>query len=183
MFPLLFSFGLLSLPLCLGSSCPSRSTPCSSFAHSLGASPNFAITTIISVSKGAFTTPTSGRNTTVSNTDPFCRITGKIPYGFNSTLGFEVWLPAPEAYNGRFLAIGMSEQGLSGRYSSIVFPLPGCFQTLLFLYGIILAVSAKVTKLRQRWHGRVNRLPNHDQPASQRLCSSRRRRWPPRCSK
>lgn len=46
-------------------------------------------------------------NVTLTNAASFCRIEGKIPYGENNTLNFEIWLPDGETYNNRYLSVGM----------------------------------------------------------------------------
>ncbi|KAF2996736.1 hypothetical protein E8E13_006227 [Curvularia kusanoi] len=48
--------------------------------------------------------PIAAQNLTESNTGPFCRVVGRIPYGANNTLNFEVWLPE-ERYNHRYLSV------------------------------------------------------------------------------
>lgn len=43
-----------------------------------------------------------------SNNISFCRVLGTIMYGAeeNNTLNFEVWLPEPVDYNGRYISVG-----------------------------------------------------------------------------
>lgn len=40
------------------------------------------------------------------NNFTFCRVFGKMPYGPNNTLNFEVWLPEQSKYEGRYLSVG-----------------------------------------------------------------------------
>ncbi|KAI0884285.1 feruloyl esterase [Annulohypoxylon maeteangense] len=40
------------------------------------------------------------------NTLPLCRLFGQVPYPQNNSVIFELWLPAAEKYNGRFLVVG-----------------------------------------------------------------------------
>ncbi|KAI2466038.1 feruloyl esterase [Annulohypoxylon bovei var. microspora] len=40
------------------------------------------------------------------NTIPLCRLFGKVPYPKNNSVIFELWLPAAQKYNGRFLVVG-----------------------------------------------------------------------------
>ncbi|KAI1205897.1 feruloyl esterase [Annulohypoxylon truncatum] len=40
------------------------------------------------------------------NIFPLCRLFGKVPYPKNNSIIFELWLPAADKYNGRFLVIG-----------------------------------------------------------------------------
>ncbi|OLN85699.1 hypothetical protein CCHL11_08277 [Colletotrichum chlorophyti] len=49
----------------------------------------------------------------VLNAQAFCRVYASVYYPENNTVFFEVWLPAADAYNGRFLAVGNG--GLAGR--------------------------------------------------------------------
>ena len=49
----------------------------------------------------------AAQNVTATNAVSFCRVEGKIPYGANSTLNFEVWLPEGKSYNDRYLSVGM----------------------------------------------------------------------------
>ncbi|KAI2778631.1 feruloyl esterase [Daldinia loculata] len=44
--------------------------------------------------------------TNKSNVSPLCRLFGKAPYPKNNSVIFELWLPAAEKYNGRFLVVG-----------------------------------------------------------------------------
>jgi hypothetical protein len=47
-------------------------------------------------------------NATVPLSTSFCRLYGQVNVLNQSTVNFEVWLPDPQFYNGRFLAVGMS---------------------------------------------------------------------------
>lgn len=42
------------------------------------------------------------------NSPSFCRVLGQVAYGSNDTLNFQLWLPDPASYNGRFMAVGNS---------------------------------------------------------------------------
>jgi hypothetical protein len=46
-------------------------------------------------------------NATTTLSTPFCRVYGQVNILDQSTVNFEVWLPDPQYYNGRFLAVGM----------------------------------------------------------------------------
>jgi hypothetical protein len=46
-------------------------------------------------------------NATTMLSTPFCRLYGQVNILNQSTVNLEVWLPDPEFYNGRFLAVGM----------------------------------------------------------------------------
>lgn len=48
----------------------------------------------------------AAQNLTTSNAFTFCRVVGRMPYGPNNTLNFEVWLPEAESYNDRYLSVG-----------------------------------------------------------------------------
>lgn len=48
-----------------------------------------------------------------ANTAPFCRLFAQVPYPTNNSVLFEIWMPDPEAYNGRFLALGKEMPGLT----------------------------------------------------------------------
>lgn len=51
--------------------------------------------------------PTTAFNVTGElNTAPFCQISATVPYVESNFVLFEVWLPQPPSYNGRFLAVG-----------------------------------------------------------------------------
>ena len=41
-----------------------------------------------------------------TNNLTFCRVFSQMPYGSNSTLNFEVWLPEGSSYNDRYLSVG-----------------------------------------------------------------------------
>lgn len=81
------------------------SQKCNAFTKS-GITGNSSVTLINS-------TLVAEKSLNISNTFndfPFCRVIAKIAYGDNNTdtLNFEVWLPEPEDYNGRFMAVGKS---------------------------------------------------------------------------
>lgn len=42
----------------------------------------------------------------VNNTSPLCRVFASVPYALNSSVVYEVWLPDPPQYNGRYLSVG-----------------------------------------------------------------------------
>lgn len=48
----------------------------------------------------------TAQNVTDVNLSTFCRVIGRIPYGPNNTLNFEVWLPDTESYNERYISVG-----------------------------------------------------------------------------
>jgi len=81
----------------------STSQKCNAFAQS-GITGNSSVTLIRSTLIAEKTLNISSS----LNTFAFCRVIAKIAYGSNAndTLNFEVWLPDPEDYNGRFMAVG-----------------------------------------------------------------------------
>ena len=42
-----------------------------------------------------------------SNDYEYCQVVGKVAYGNNDTLNFQVYLPEATAYTGRFMAVGL----------------------------------------------------------------------------
>ena len=55
-----------------------------------------------SVPAGPYSTPGRGQRQDVNDVPAFCKVTGVVEPAIN----FEVWLPEPEAWNGRFQAVG-----------------------------------------------------------------------------
>ena len=53
---------------------------------------------------------TQGSTTITGNKIGLCRVVGAIPYGPNgaNTLNYELWLPNPASYNGRYVSVGKS---------------------------------------------------------------------------
>ena len=72
-----------------------------------------------------FAVPPSGGTQTITVSAPFafCRVDVRLTPSADSDIHAEVWLPAPERWNGRFLGVGNG--GLSGAiwYTSMVRPL------------------------------------------------------------
>lgn len=54
----------------------------------------------------AHTVNSTSGSTQIYNTYSFCRVSGAIAYGHNSSLNFLVYLPEVDTYNGRFMAVG-----------------------------------------------------------------------------
>jgi hypothetical protein len=55
---------------------------------------------------GSFESPADGLGNTTKVTLPFCRVVGTAKSEPASQIGFEVWLPPPDKWNGRMLASG-----------------------------------------------------------------------------
>lgn len=71
---------------------------CASLQHSKCHGVDIANTTF--VPKGSLNV------TNVFNAFDFCRLYASVPYGANSTLNFEVWLPGRHNYRGSYMAVG-----------------------------------------------------------------------------
>jgi feruloyl esterase len=88
--------------LALAASIPSFAAPCESLK-----SLNLPQTTISAAedrAPGSFTAPAGGRPT--ASLPAFCRVTGVIKPTPDSDIRFEVWLPAPTVWNGKFQGYG-----------------------------------------------------------------------------
>jgi hypothetical protein len=77
-----------------------RDDACASLTSAYGA--NYTIVNATLVQAGGL--EIDGLDST--NNLTFCRVFSKMPYGSNSTLNFEVWLPESSSYNGRYLSVG-----------------------------------------------------------------------------
>ena len=55
---------------------------------------------------GAFELPLDGIGLTTKVTETFCRVTGIATSEPASSIGFELWLPPADKWNGRMLASG-----------------------------------------------------------------------------
>jgi tannase/feruloyl esterase len=85
--------------------------------------PGATITSATEV-RDPFTVDGNGRNTlTVSAPFPFCRVALRLAPSADSDIHAEVWLPAADKWNGRFLGVGNG--GLSGNiwFTSMIRPL------------------------------------------------------------
>ncbi|KAF2653251.1 tannase and feruloyl esterase [Lophiostoma macrostomum CBS 122681] len=91
-----------------------RNDACTSLTSAYGA--NYTIVNTTLVQAGEF--KLDGLDSTNSLT--FCRVISKMPYGINSTINFEVWLPESTSYSGRYLSVGNG--GFAGTidYSSML---------------------------------------------------------------
>ena len=76
------------------------------------------------ITPGVFGTP---RDLKVSK--PFCRVIGSIEPAPNSHIGFEVWLPPPEAWNSRYLMVGNPAFEGAIKYGSMAGPLANGYAT------------------------------------------------------
>lgn len=83
----------------------SKSRACSAFAGN--ATLSFARSS--TVITNSFFVPVGSLNVSnITNIFALCQVTGKVKYGGNETLNFEIWLPDVNAYTGRFMAVGRS---------------------------------------------------------------------------
>lgn len=68
--------------------------------------PPDATVTAATVETGNFESPPDGIGATTKVTVPFCRVTGVAKSEPASSIGFELWLPPADTWNGRMLASG-----------------------------------------------------------------------------
>jgi len=79
--------------------------------------PPDATVTAATMETGAFESPMDGIGATTKVTEPFCRVTGIARSEPASRIGFELWLPPADKWNGRMLASG----GL-GTSGAVIYP-------------------------------------------------------------
>ena len=79
--------------------------------------PPDATVTAATMETGAFESPPDGIGVTTKVTETFCRVTGIARSEPTSTIGFELWLPPADKWNGRMLASG----GL-GTSGAVIYP-------------------------------------------------------------
>jgi feruloyl esterase len=68
--------------------------------------PPDASITAATMETGSFESPMDGLGNTTKVATAFCRVTGVAKSEPSSSIGFEVWLPASDKWNGRMLASG-----------------------------------------------------------------------------
>ncbi|KAI1464477.1 feruloyl esterase [Daldinia caldariorum] len=86
----------------LDSTAPWQVQDCSKFASSLQ-----SIGDGVTISNSSYIPPNSlNISSNKVNEYPLCRLSGKAPYPGNNSVIFELWLPAAERYNDRFLVVG-----------------------------------------------------------------------------
>ena len=78
---------------------PAPTRDCSTFAATLAKTFAGQTTTIVN----ATLIPA---NSTSGNEYEYCQVIGKVAYGGNNTLNFQLYLPDATAYTGRFMAVG-----------------------------------------------------------------------------
>ena len=78
--------------------------------------PDATITTA-TLETGAFESPKDGIGMTTKVAETFCRVTGVARSEPTSSIGFELWLPPADKWNGRMLASG----GL-GTSGAVIYP-------------------------------------------------------------
>ncbi|KAI1390757.1 feruloyl esterase [Hypoxylon trugodes] len=84
------------------SGAPWKIENCSKFAHSLQKTGDHGATIL-----NASYVPESSLNVSGTlNTIPLCRLFGQVPYANNNSVGFELWLPTTEKYDGRIVVVG-----------------------------------------------------------------------------
>jgi hypothetical protein len=96
----LTSFFLATSSIASALSLGRRDDACTSITSAYGA--NYTVVNATLVQAGEL--EINGLGST--NNFTFCRVFSKMPYGSNSTLNFEVWLPESSSYNGRYLSVG-----------------------------------------------------------------------------
>jgi hypothetical protein len=111
----------LSRPLCVallaGSSMiatPALADTCTDLTK---LTPPDASVTAATMETGAFESPMDGIGLTTKVTETFCRVTGIARSEPASSIGFELWLPPADKWNGRMLASG----GL-GTSGAVIYP-------------------------------------------------------------
>src|SRR6478609_3405950 len=82
---------------------PGRAASCGDLTKS---TPPSATVTSATEEMGSFESPADGLGNTTKVTLPFCRVVGFAKSEPASQIGFEVWLPPPDKWNGRMLASG-----------------------------------------------------------------------------
>jgi feruloyl esterase len=106
---LALSFGCLS-----AFATPATATSCRDLVSA--ALPNVTISSATEET-GSFESPADGLGNTTKVTVPFCRVVGIAKSEAASRIGFELWLPPPDKWNGRMLASG--DLGHSG---ALIYP-------------------------------------------------------------
>ncbi|WP_373354547.1 tannase/feruloyl esterase family alpha/beta hydrolase [Pseudoroseicyclus sp. CXY001] len=77
---------------------------------------NGSVVTALPVKAGALTIAGREGPVTVETAPALCRVTAELASEPGSMIGMEIWLPAPEAWNGRFLVVGNG--GFAGSIST-----------------------------------------------------------------
>jgi feruloyl esterase len=93
---------------------PALADTCTDLAN---LTPPDATVTSATVETGAFESPPDGIGNTTVVTETFCRVTGIAKSEPASRIGFELWLPPADTWNGRMLASG----GL-GTSGAVIYP-------------------------------------------------------------
>lgn len=111
----------------LGAVASLQAAPCEEIARlSL---PQTTVTMAVSVSPGTFRPP-AGFSQSLQPGDPqyddipaFCRVSATMRPSSDSEIKIEVWLPAPSAWNGKFMAVGNGGQAGEISYHKMGLPL------------------------------------------------------------
>src|SRR5207245_10765490 len=106
---------------------PLQAAPCEEIARL--SSPQTTVTIAVSVAPGAFRPP-AGFTQSLQPGDvqyhdipAFCRVAATMRPSSDSEIKIEVWLPAPSAWNGKFMAVGDGGQDSEIEYPKMGLPL------------------------------------------------------------
>lgn len=99
----------LGLMLLSSSAAGATGLSCSSLASQMGQFRSFAITNATPMSSQRLN---AGEllgipELAVTNQIPLCRVQAQVSYDLNDTIGVELWLPASDQWNGRYIAVGV----------------------------------------------------------------------------
>jgi len=95
---------------------PAPAAECASLAKL--ALPDGSVTSA-TMQTGSFESPKDGIGNTTKVTAPFCRVEGIVKSEAASSIGFELWLPAADKWNGRMLASGDLGQSGAPNYPAL----------------------------------------------------------------
>ena len=122
-----YHFTVLIVSTFLFAACAIAATPCDNLSKfSL---PQTAITMAVSVTPGAFAPPPSFSlrlqpgDITYKDLPVFCRVAATMRPTSDSEIKIEVWLPAAERWNGKFMAVGNGGQAGEIYYHKMGLPL------------------------------------------------------------